>query len=138
MMLTDMLSSFTNTEGKGKTILLTIAVAAPTFYLSMIDYSFLWRYVGWTNQVVATVMLWTGAMYLLKSNKLHWICGIPAMFMTGVVCTYIFYAPEGLKLAYETSLIIGSTLTLVVAGWYAAQIIKYRRLNKGKKAFKVA
>jgi carbon starvation protein CstA len=138
MMLTDMLSSFTNTEGKWKAIVLTLVVALPTFYLSTIDYTFLWRYVGWTNQVVATVMLWTGAMYLLKNNKLHWICGIPAMFMTGVVCTYIFYAPEGFKLAYQTSLIIGSVLTLVVAGWYAAQIVKYRRLNKGKEANKAA
>ncbi|KKK37900.1 carbon starvation protein CstA [Mesobacillus campisalis] len=138
MILTDALSSVTLITEKWKVILTTLAVAIPTFYLSTIDYSFLWRYVGWTNQVVATVMLWTGAVYLMKNNKFHWICGIPAMFMTGVVCTYIFYAPEGFSLPYQTSMIIGSILTLAVAGWYWVQIIKYRRLNNGAKSIKAA
>src|SRR5699024_11090527 len=74
-----------------------IPVAVPTFLLTQIDYSFLWRYVGWTNQLVATVMLWTAAVYLVKQQKSHWMSSIPALFMTGVVSTYIFYAPEGFR-----------------------------------------
>lgn len=132
MMLHDMLASVMNMEGKWKVSLVTLAVALPTFFLSTIDYTFLWRYVGWTNQVVAAVMLWTGTVYLLQNGKFHWICGLPALFMTGVVSTYIFYAPEGFKLAYGTSMIIGSILTAIVIGWYVSQIIKYRRKNKNK------
>ncbi|WP_174732900.1 carbon starvation protein A [Mesobacillus harenae] len=127
MMLTDLLSSFVNMEGKWKVLLVTLPVAVPTLLLATIDYSFLWRYVGWTNQLVATVMLWTGAMYLLRSGKLHWICGVPALFMTGVVATYIFYAPEGFKLGYQTSIIIGAVLTALAAGWYAVQIFRNRK-----------
>ncbi|MGM0900871.1 MAG: carbon starvation CstA family protein [Bacillota bacterium] len=138
MMLTDMLSSVMNMKGKWKVSIVTLAVALPTFYLSTIDYTFLWRYVGWTNQLVATVMLWTGTIYLLKNGKSHWICGLPALFMTAVVSTYIFYAPEGFHLAYSTSMIIGSILTAIVIGWYIRQIITYRRKNNGNFAKQAA
>ncbi|CAM3486732.1 carbon starvation protein A [Aeromicrobium ponti] len=138
MMLTDLLSSFMNMEGKWKVTLTTLPVAIPTLYLSTIDYSFLWRYVGWTNQVVATVMLWTGAMYLLKNKKFHWICGVPAMFMTGVVSTYIFYAPEGFQMDYQLSMIIGSVITLAIAGWYVYQIVKHKQTSKNEANLKAA
>lgn len=128
MMLADLIKQITKKDFKGKwsLALLIIPVAVPTFLLTQMDYSFLWRYVGWTNQVVATVMLWTGAMYLLKSQKFHWICSVPALFMTAVTSTYIFYAPEGFDLAYSTSMIIGSIIWLVIAIWFVRQIITHR------------
>ncbi|WP_026691713.1 carbon starvation CstA family protein [Alteribacter aurantiacus] len=128
MMLTEFLgNSVKGLSGKKKVVLATIPVTVPAIYLATIDYTFLWRYVGWTNQVVATIMLWTAAMYLLKHFKFHWICGIPAMFMTSVVCTYIFYAPEGFGMAYEPSLAIGLTLTSFVLAWYIRQIFVHKK-----------
>ncbi|SEM14549.1 Carbon starvation protein CstA [Mesobacillus persicus] len=138
MMLTDMLSSVINMDGRWKVFFVTVAVGVPTFFLSTIDYTFLWRYVGWTNQVVATTMLWTGTAYLLKYGKFHWISGIPALFMTGVVTTYIFYAPEGFQLAYNSSLVIGAILTTFIAILYMIQIIKYRRISKNNLTTKAA
>ncbi len=114
-------------DGKGKTLLLTAAVATPTFLLTQIDYTFLWRYVGFTNQLVATVMLWTGAMYLVKTQKFHWICSVPALFMTMTVSTYLFLAPEGFELPYEVALVFGGTITLVTAGWFGYQFWKARK-----------
>lgn len=126
MILADLLSKFYKTDGKLKILLITIPLAVPTFFMATIDYTFLWRYVGWTNQVVATFMLWTATMYLLKNYKFHWISGVPAVFMTGVVSMYIFYAPEGLNMEYHIAAIIGSVITLAVVLWYAAQIIRHR------------
>ncbi|MFG6118758.1 carbon starvation CstA family protein [Thalassobacillus sp. B23F22_16] len=133
MMLADLLKQVSKKELKGNWVKigLVFPVAIPTFLLTQMDYSFLWRYVGWSNQVVATVMLWTAAMYLLQSKKFHWIASIPALFMTAVVSTYIFYAPEGFGLAYSTSMIIGSVIWLAVAVWFVVQIMKYKgMLNK--------
>lgn len=113
-------------EGKWTPLFFAIPVAIPTFLLTQMDYSFLWRYVGWSNQVVATVMLWTGAMYLLKNHKFHWICSVPALFMTAVVSSYIFYAPEGFGLEYSTSMILGSIIWIVVATWFVWQVIKQK------------
>ncbi|SDH85663.1 carbon starvation CstA family protein [Alteribacillus bidgolensis] len=134
MILADVLAKFINMESKIKILFVSIPVAIPTFFLATIDYTFLWRYVGWTNQVVATFMLWTAAIFLLKHQKLHWICGVPAIFMTGVVCTYIFYAPEGLNLNYQLSMIIGFSLTSLVIVWYIAQIMKYKKKKQDSEA----
>jgi len=138
MILSELLSKFFNLDTKLKILLFTLPLAIPTFYLATIDYTFLWRYVGWTNQVAASIMLWTATMYLLKNNKFHWICGVPAMFMTGVVCTYIFYAPEGLALDYQLSLIIGSALTFIVLIWYVKQMIHYRNIHRNHDHMRVA
>ncbi|WP_411954836.1 carbon starvation protein A [Alkalibacillus sp. S2W] len=129
MMLGDVLRQTTKKSFNGRKakLFLIIPVALPAFLLSQIDYSFLWRYVGWTNQLVATVMLWTGAMYLLKQAKFHWICSVPATFMTGVVSTYIFYAPEGFGLDYGLSMILGSIIWLAVISWFAWQVYQEKR-----------
>lgn len=128
MMLVDMARQVSKKKLEGKWIPLVFAipVAVPTFMLTQMDYSFLWRYVGWSNQVVATVMLWTGAMYLLKNHKFHWICSVPALFMTAVVSSYIFYAPEGFGLEYSTSMIIGAVIWLIVVTWFVRQLVKHK------------
>jgi len=117
MMLADLVRQVTkkDLQGKGALLGLMAVVAVPAFLLTQMDYSFLWRYVGWTNQVVATVMLWTGAMYLVKQRKFHWICSVPALFMTGATSVYIFYAPEGLDMAYSTSMKLGAIIWAIVA-----------------------
>ncbi|OLO26535.1 carbon starvation protein A [Alkalihalophilus pseudofirmus] len=129
MMLVDLLRNLFKLEEKWKQSLLAIPVIITTFALTQIDYSFLWRYVGWTNQVVATVMLWTAAIYLLQTKKFHWICSLPALFMTGVVGTYIFYAPEGFSLSYPLSVGIGIGVTTVVAIWFILQVRKNNRIE---------
>lgn len=129
MILKEMVNGNKKTDWK-QALYFSIPVAIPAFYLSTIDYSFLWRYVGWSNQLVATVTLWAATVYCLRKGKFHWICGIPALFMTGVVGTYIFYAPEGFHLNYHISVMIGLSITLVVTAWYIYKIISKERQIK--------
>ncbi|MBP2005841.1 carbon starvation CstA family protein [Halobacillus andaensis] len=136
MMLSELLKKKDTSEqaspSKLKNGLMVVVVATPAFYLSTIDYNFLWRYVGWSNQVVATVMLWAGAMYLLQQKKFHWICSVPALFMTAVVSTYIFYAPEGFGLPYDVSMIIGGIIWLAVLGWFITQVVKSKSVKRNR------
>ncbi|WP_079525957.1 carbon starvation CstA family protein [Halobacillus hunanensis] len=138
MMLGDLLTPILKKRGKWTNGLLVIPVAVPTFLLTQMDYSFLWRYVGWSNQVVATVMLWTGAMYLIKHQKFHWICSIPALFMTAVVSSYIFYAPEGFDLPYTTSMVIGAVIWAAVLIWFITQVMKYKAASQEESAARKA
>ncbi|WP_332690760.1 carbon starvation CstA family protein [Halalkalibacter lacteus] len=139
MMVSELVEKFFKVRGLKGVLLATIPVTIPTIWLATIDYTFLWRYVGGTNQLVATVMLWTAAMYLLESRKFHWICGLPALFMTGVVSTYFLYAPEGFSLPYERSLAIGGGITLLVAVWYVYKVRKaHLQVLNGAASQKVA
>lgn len=69
-------------------------------------------------------MLWAAAAYLIKEGKLHWICTIPAMFMTAVVITYLANAPIGFGLEMGTSTIIGLTATAAIT---VAFLMKFRQ-----------
>lgn len=133
MILSEMVGAKKQSNWK-QALLYSIPVSLPALYLSTIDYSFLWRYVGWSNQLVATVTLWTATVYCLRNGKFHWICGIPALFMTGVVSTYIFYAPEGLKLSYQLSMSIGIIITVAVTFWYVYQIRRHHQQTIKTKA----
>jgi len=87
------------------------------FILTKIDFAIIWRYFGWSNQTLATIVLWTAGMYLVTKGKNHWVATIPATFMTAVCTSYILIAPEGFKLSQSISYPIG------VIGAIAAMVI---------------
>ena len=74
-------------------------VSLPLFVVAIVllnmDFAIIWRYFAWTNQTMATIVLWTITSYLIRENKFYWISLIPAVFMTAVITTYILVAPEG-------------------------------------------
>jgi len=88
-------------------LLISLPLFVVGFLLTQVNFGVIWRYFAWTNQTLATIVLWTVTAYLLKSNKNYWIALIPAAFMTAVVVSYIMVAPEGLNLATHFSIATG-------------------------------
>ena len=76
-----------------KRILICLPILALAFFFCKVDFSIVWKYVGIFNQVLATIVLWTSAAYLVTRNKPHWMCSIPATFLTFVCVSYFFVAP---------------------------------------------
>ncbi|MGL4209828.1 MAG: carbon starvation CstA family protein, partial [Candidatus Adiutrix sp.] len=101
-----------------------LLIAMPLFLigivLSQVDFGIIWRYFGWSNQTLATVMLWAGAAYVVKRGGCHWLISLPATFMTAVVSAYICVAPEGLKLSYSISVTIGCLVAAASLIWFLA------------------
>jgi carbon starvation protein CstA len=99
-----------------------LTVAVPLFVLGIalcfIDFGIIWRYFAWSNQTLATVALWAGAVFLAKYGKNYWIAFVPATFMTAVVTSYILCAPEGFRLPYEVGLGIGIVTAIVFFAWF--------------------
>lgn len=98
-----------------RTLVKRLIIAIPLFVLGFIvskmDFSILWRYFTWANQTTAMVMLWTAAAYLYRYHKFHWVCTIPAVFISIVCFTYLAYNKIGFNLDYELSVYIGIGLT---------------------------
>lgn len=101
-----------------KRLLITIPIFVIAFALTKMDFAIIWRYFGWSNQMLATVVLWTIAVYVKKQGKTYWFILIPAAFMTAVVATYIFVAPEGFGLEYTISLVIGVFTSAILSFWF--------------------
>ncbi|MCG8533261.1 MAG: carbon starvation protein A, partial [Desulfovibrionales bacterium] len=78
--------------------------------------------------ILACIVLWTGAAYLIKSNKFHWLLSVPAMFMTCVCITYFMVAPHkngGLEMSTDIAYWIGLVFSVVIALlWYFSVKIK--------------
>lgn len=97
-----------------------LAVAIPLLLigamLSQIEFSIIWRYFSWTNQTLAMIVLWTGAVYLYKKfpeGKKYLISAIPATFMSVVTFTYILQAEEGFGLATSITYPAGIVFAIV-------------------------
>ncbi|WP_111708878.1 carbon starvation CstA family protein [Lutibacter citreus] len=101
-----------------KRLMVTIPIFIIAIGLTQINFAIIWRYFGWSNQMLATVVLWAAAVYMKTQGKKSGFILIPAMFMTAVVTTYILVAPEGFKLNYRLSYSIGITVSILLGMWF--------------------
>ena len=101
-------------DGIMNRLFIAVPLFAVGFSLNFIDFSIIWRYFAWSNQTLATIVLWASAVYLLRNKKLHWIATVPATFMSAVVTTYILQAPEGFKLPAAISQPIGVVAAVIL------------------------
>ena len=94
-----------------KPIFKRLVIAVPLLLsggaLTLVNYNIIWRYFAWSNQTLAMIALWVGAMYLFLNKKNYFIALIPATFMSGVSMTYILMAPEGFKLPTSIAYPVG-------------------------------
>jgi len=91
-------------------LLIAIPMLLVAGVLSKVDYAIIWRYFAWSNQTLATIILWAGSVYLFKkgTNKAFAIIpAIPAVFMTATTVTYICIAPEGFTLPSSIAYPVG-------------------------------
>lgn len=111
--------SFNINQSKlSKRLLVTIPLFIIAVVLTKVDFAIIWRYFGWSNQVMATIVLWAAAVYMRKQGKKTWFILFPAAFMTTVVVTYILVAPEGFMLNYTLSYSLGIVVALFVTAWF--------------------
>lgn len=94
--------------------ILALPLFAIGIALCFIDFNVIWRYFAWSNQTLATIVLWAISAYLAKTGKLYWVTLIPGVFMTVVVISYILVAQEGLRLPYPVGLVTGLLVAVVL------------------------
>ena len=99
--------------------------------LGFLSYTVIWRYFSWTNQTLAMIVLWAGAMYLAKEGKNYLICAVPAVFMSAVSITYFFMAPECLGMIAALK---NNTTVAYPAGIIAAVLFLVIFLRSAKRA----
>ena len=107
--------------------------------LGKIDYQIIWRYFSWSNQTLAMIVLWAGAMYLAQNKRNYWICAVPATFMSAVSMTYFMMAGEcmGLISFFKNNAKVGYPVGLIFAVACLALFLSKAK-NAASKAAKVA
>ena len=116
---------------KQDTLLDRFKLAIPLFVvcilLTQIDFNIIWRYFAWSNQTLAMIVLWMGAVYLIKNKANYWISLLPATFMSYVSVAYILQAPEGFRLDAMFSNITGVVCAI---GLFVFFMLKRKDINK--------
>ena len=81
-----------------KRLLICLPIFVIAFFFCKVDFSTAWSYLGIANQTLAALVMWTGAAYLIGKGKPHWMCSVPATFLTFVCVCFIMISPLGLHL----------------------------------------
>ena len=133
-------------------LMLALPLLLIGYAISFVDYSIVWRYFSWSNQTLAMIALWAGAVYLCRnvSPVSGFMAAIPATFMSAVSSTYFCFAPEclgfatkfgaglslcgvtvnGVQLSYGVGLVFALVLLSIFFGVYRSSNY-YNSLKKG-------
>lgn len=100
-----------------KRLLVSIPLFVLAFIFCKVDFSTVWKYVGIGNQLLATIVLWTASAYFIRQGKEHWLCSLPATFLTFVCVSYFIMAPHvngGLHLSPSIGYAVGIAVALAL------------------------
>ena len=105
---------------KQSNLLNRIWISLPLFVVAyvccFVDFTTIWKYVGISNQILASVTLWAASVYLARQGKVHWIMSIPATFLTCVCVCYLCVAPNnggGFELPVNVGYIAGASVAVL-------------------------
>lgn len=96
-------------------------------------FGILWQYLGWFNQCLTAITLWTLTVYLVLKHKAYIVTYLPALFMTLVCSTYLFVSNQLLGLQP----LLGYTLGFVVFVFvWALFIMWHSKIKKENNSLK--
>lgn len=93
-------------------LVVCLPIFAVAFLFCKVDFSTAWSYLGIANQMLAALVMWTAAAYLINKGKPHWMCSIPAAFLTYICICFILVAPLGFGLQPIVGHIAGTTVAV--------------------------
>lgn len=100
-------------------------LAVGAFIATSLPFGVLWRYFSWSNQTLAMLVLWTGAVFLHKFGFppiASLMAALPATFMSAVSMTYILQAPEGFKLSTSIAYPVGIVFAVACLALFVVQV----------------
>ena len=94
-------------------LLICLPIFVVAFFFCKVDFNTAWKFTGIANQTLAALVLWTGAAYLVNKGKQHWMCSIPAAFLTFICVDFVLVSPAPTGLALPVY--VGTAAGLTVA-----------------------
>jgi carbon starvation protein CstA len=111
-----------NQAKAAKRLFIAVPMFVIGFLISQSPFESIWRYFGFSNQMLSMLVLWSGAVYLAKTGRFHWICTVPATFMTAVCASFIILSDLGFSMSMNASVIGGVAAAVIALG---AFMLKY-------------
>lgn len=113
-------------------LLVSVPVFIAGFVLSQAGFGVIWRYMAWSNQTLAAIVLWSIATWLALTKRPYIIALVPALFMTAVCTSYILVAPEGFRIQAPIANITAIVVCVLCTALFARFVQRKRRELKVK------
>ena len=102
-----------------KILLVTLPLFVISFVLTNMDFTILWRYFTWANQVTAVIALFVSTRYLFLKEKNYLVTLIPGVFMLYACVVYIISEPIGLRMGLTgLTYILAFLVSLAILGLF--------------------
>ena len=96
--------------------------------ITLVDFDVVWRYFAWTNQTLATIVLWSIVVYMAKIKANRWIALLPAIFMTYICSSFLFISNQFIGMSnHTTAYILGGVVSIIISS-----LMIYKYLIKAK------
>ena len=108
--------------------MICIPIFAAGIALTFINFDVVWRYFAWTNQALATVVLWCIVVYLFRNKCNYWVALIPALFMTYICSSFVFVSNQFVGLgATPLAYLLGGVLAIAITALMCYKLSKENR-----------
>lgn len=98
-----------------KRFLICIPLFVVGYWITTVEFDIVWRYFAWTNQSLATIVLWTITLYLAQRKANYWISLLPSILMTYVCSSFLFISGQFFGMADRTAAyLLSALLTLII------------------------
>lgn len=98
-----------------KRFLICIPLFVIGYWITTVEFAVVWRYFSWTNQSLATVVLWTITIYLHRQKANYWLAFLPAIVMTYICSSFLFVSDQFFGMENHTlAYVLGGVLTIMI------------------------
>ena len=119
---------------KWKRLVICLPLFAAGVALTFVDFDVVWRYFAWTNQALASVVLWCIVVYLHRSHSNYWVALIPAVFMTYICSSFVFVSKQFVGLgAVPMAYVWGGVATAAITAYMVYTLVRERKSELLKK-----
>ena len=98
-----------------KRFLICIPLFVVGYWITTVEFDIVWRYFSWTNQTLATIVLWTITVYMYRRKANYWLVLVPSILMTYVCASFLFVSGQFFGLGSQAiAYVLGGVLTVLI------------------------
>ena len=114
---------------KWKRLVICVPLFAAGIALTFVNFDVVWRYFAWTNQALASVVLWCIVVYLHKENRNYWVALIQAIFMTYICSSFVFVSKQFVGMGTAPMAYVwGGVATVVLTAIVVLKMVRSRKV----------
>ena len=109
--------------------MIALPIFVIAYFITQIGFAAIWMYFSFSNQLLATITLWTATAFLYQHGRNFWIAALPGLFMSASVVGYVLTAKEfPFEFSQQTAFIAGGLAALAIL-FYLIRLATNRKVT---------